>query len=54
MQKSWYLSKTLWLNVIGIGVIIFGPNIITPELEGIALGVINFVVRLITKEGLTA
>lgn len=54
MNKKFYTSKTLWLNVIGILAIIFGPDIISPEIEGTILGVLNFLIRLITKEGLTA
>jgi hypothetical protein len=52
MTKKWYLSKMLWTNIIGIAVIIFGADRITPEITGTVLGVINLVLRLITKEGL--
>lgn len=54
MTKKWYTSKMLWTNVIGIAVIIFGADVVTPELSGTILGVINFLLRLITKEGLSA
>ena len=54
MTKKWYASKTLWLNVIGILAIIFGPDIISPEIEATILSILNFVMRLITKEGLKA
>jgi len=54
-MKSWYLSKTLWLNVIAIAVIIIQCEteyVISPEVQLGALGVINFILRLITKEEL--
>lgn len=53
-MKPWYTSKALWLNVIGVLAIVFGPDVISPEIEATILGVLNFVIRLITKEGLTA
>lgn len=52
MQKKWYLSRTLYLNIIGVAVILFGADKVTPEISGIVLGIINFVMRLITKEEL--
>lgn len=56
MKKKWYLSKTLWVNIIAIiayAIQLFvGKNIITPEYQGLILAVINFGLRLITKHEL--
>ena len=54
-MKKWLYSKTLWINIIAIASIIvraeFGFTV-TPQYEVIILAGINFVLRLITKEGL--
>lgn len=55
MNKRWYDSKTLWINIlIGFSAIteIFGFQI-TPELQLAFLTIINVILRLITKENLT-
>ena len=53
MSKQWYTSKTLWLNAIGIIVIIaqlqFG-FVIDPAVQMGALAVINIALRAITGE----
>jgi len=50
MNKAWYKSKTLWINLVAIiGIIFFGKNF-SVETVGIALTVINFLLRLITKK----
>lgn len=53
MSKQWYTSKTLWLNAIGIIVIIaqlqFG-FIIDMTVQMGVLAVINIVLRAITGE----
>lgn len=49
-MKKWYLSKTLWLNVIGIVAIIFTGKEIDPTISGSILAVLNMILRLITKE----
>jgi hypothetical protein len=57
MDKKWYLSKTLWGNVIAFGCSILlkqtGIEIDTETQVG-ALVVLNAILRLITKQGLTA
>jgi len=54
--KSWYLSKTLWLNVLAVlGVIaeyLITKQVYSPELHVMVLAVINIVLRAITKSGL--
>lgn len=53
-MKKWYLSKTLWINIIAIiGFAIqqfTGKEVITPELQLQILALINLILRLITKE----
>ena len=55
--KRWYHSKTLILNVLVIiGSIISGvagENWLDGETQLIALAVIDFVLRLVTKQGLS-
>lgn len=51
-SKIWYESKTLWVNILSvIGFIVqakFGW-IISPEYQTFMLGIINFILRIITK-----
>lgn len=50
MNKLWYKSKTLWTNLIAIvGIVAFGQEF-PPETAGTVLAVINFLLRLITKD----
>ena len=53
-NKVWYTSKTLWWNALVIvGIIIqavTGKEIIDPEAQVLILGVINFILRLVTKQ----
>ena len=50
MSKIWYKSKVLWLNVLSIvGLVIWGKEL-PAETIAIALAVINFILRLLTKE----
>ena len=57
MGKKFWLSKTLWVNVLA-AVALFVQNqygwAIPMEYQGYALMVINLVLRTITKEELTA
>ena len=51
MNKKWWKSKTLWINVIAIvGILAFGVETVDPEIQGTILAAINFILRLITKE----
>ena len=50
MSKIWYKSKVLWVNVLSIvGLVIWGKEL-PAETIAIALAVINFILRLLTKE----
>ena len=58
-MKMWYHSKTLWTNIIGIGVIIISTVCSNEEIaqevmtaEASILAIINLILRLITKQGL--
>ena len=54
-MKSYWKSRTLWINVIAIAAIILQAEygfIVSPELELAALGAINLILRAITNEGL--
>jgi len=52
-EKKWYASKTLWVNVLAVVAIvaqgITGKQILSLEMQGVILGGINMVLRLVTK-----
>ena len=60
MKKKWYYSKTLYVNLIAIvatvllnvGLEEVSQEIATAEVS--ILGVINLILRLVTKQGLEA
>ena len=52
MEKKFYTSKTLWFNVLAIaGLIIesYTGHVLDPKTQVIILGVVNFILRLITR-----
>jgi len=54
--KPFYLSKTLWINVIAVMALLFQLKLgflISPEEQIAILAVINLIVRAITKEELS-
>ncbi|MGK0468273.1 hypothetical protein [Clostridium sp.] len=55
-NKKWYLSKIIWVNAIALVAVmaqtITGKEIVTPELQVMALSVVNLVLRSITKENI--
>lgn len=61
-DKSWYLSKTLWVNLIaGVAVLTGAFKIdlgLTPEVQATVvttiLAVVNIILRLTTKGAVTA
>ena len=56
IEKSWYLSKTLWVNILAIAVLIVQSELgwnVTPEQSLIILGGINALLRIISKQKLT-
>ncbi len=50
----WYASKTLWVNAIAIIAIILqgvtGKVLINLELQATILGIVNMVLRIVTKQ----
>uniref|UniRef100_A0A7V3JAA7 Uncharacterized protein n=1 Tax=candidate division CPR3 bacterium TaxID=2268181 RepID=A0A7V3JAA7_UNCC3 len=51
--KPWYLSKTIWVNLIAfIAMIVQNLThfVISPEEEAAILAVINLILRMITKK----
>ena len=57
MTKAWYLSKTLWVNLIAlIAIVTQGVTgfVIAPEAQVGLLVVVNLILRAITNEGLTS
>jgi len=54
--KKWYTSKTLWVNGVAlVAIVVQGVTgfVVKPELQIAALGGINFLLRIITKEEVT-
>ena len=51
MEKKWYLSKTLWLNLLALAGV-FGLQLSGEEVTAIVI-VLNIILRLITHENLT-
>ncbi len=49
--KKWYLSKTVWTNILAI-VAVFGLDLTGTEITAI-LAVVNLILRILTKEELT-
>lgn len=56
-SKSWYTSKTLWVNAIAIVAIVVqgvtGKEVLNIELQATILAGINMVLRLVTKSAVT-
>ena len=55
MTKKWYASKTVWVNLIGfVSAILVATGVIqvdlAPETIALILTVVNFILRLVTKE----
>ena len=55
-KKPWYLSKTLWSNFV-LGVLVFVipdlGEIMTEETLATVFAGVNFLLRIVTKEGLS-
>jgi len=55
-KKSWYTSKTVWVNALAIVAIIAQAEfgfVISPEANASALALLNLILRAITKEEIT-
>lgn len=57
MEKKWYHSRTLWANILmGVAVLvqtITGADWLDVELQGAIIIIVNVILRVITKQGLT-
>ena len=57
-MKKWYHSKTLWVNAIaavaGIVQVITGNAWLDVEAQVAILGVINLILRIVTKQPLSS
>ena len=56
MQKKWYTSKTVWINVVSVAGIMLQSQfgfLITPDMQVMLLGLLNVAVRTVTKEEIT-
>jgi hypothetical protein len=54
--KKWYLSKTVWINIVAlVGLIVQTQTgfLLTPEVQAMALTLVNLAVRTVTKQELT-
>ena len=52
-SKSIWTSKTIWINALAIIVMIvqnYTGYVVTPELQVMVLGVINLILRAVTKQ----
>lgn len=51
--KIWYASKTIWLNLLSLVAILVQTQtgfVIDAEMEVAILGIINLILRIVTKE----
>ena len=57
MNKKWYESKTIWVNVVATIAIVIqtvsGKDIIPAETQVGIIAVVNLLLRMITKENIT-
>ena len=55
--KSWFMSKTLWLNILATLVVIVqaiqGQPWVNPEYQVFALAILNALVRLLTNSAIS-
>jgi hypothetical protein len=55
-KKPWYLSKTLWVNIIAFAVLLIQVNtgfVISPEEQAAIIVLVNLILRAVTNKGLT-
>lgn len=52
-MKKWYASKTFWVNALALVATIAQGSygfVVSPEVQGIILTLVNVVLRTVTKE----
>ncbi len=55
MKKPWYLSKTLWVQVlalVGLAIQTKTGWVVDPAIQGGLLALVNLVLRAVTGQGL--
>jgi hypothetical protein len=56
LQKEWYYSKTLWVNILAFLAVILqgmtGKEILSPEIQAGIITVANIILRALTKHEL--
>lgn len=56
-MKSWYASKTLWINVLAVAAMVVEylvtQEIIMPEIHALVIAAINLGLRFLTKTAIT-
>ena len=56
VNKKWYLSKTIWVNVVATAAIAVqaatGKTVASPEIQLAILSGINLILRAVTKENI--
>jgi len=56
-MKKWYQSKTLFTNFLMLaGIIVLnatGKDLLTPEVQGAIMVIVNVILRVVTKEEIT-
>lgn len=56
MQKKWYFSKTVWVNVLALAALYLQSEfgfVFSVELQAMSMTLINLGLRKITKEEIT-
>ena len=56
-MKSWYKSKTLWVNVLSLAALAIQTKtgfVVSPEIQSAVLGGLNIVLRGFTDTALTS
>lgn len=51
-SKHWFASKTLWLNILAAAALViqsFTGFVVSPEVQGAILILLNVILRLVTK-----
>ena len=54
--KKWYMSKTIWINIVALAGLILQTQtgfLLTPEIQAMALTLVNLAVRAVTKQEIT-
>lgn len=59
-SKPWYMSKTLWVNALMLILsmvqsdMVLSLNIVSPEVIAVIITAVNFILRFLTTQPVTA